>query len=78
MNQDIREGRWIKFRGKAKRAVGRIIGDSNLAAEGNADVVAGALQESIGQARQSAVREMDRGIDMLAGLAEKAARSLER
>ncbi|MGH7436809.1 MAG: CsbD family protein [Gemmatimonadales bacterium] len=78
MNQDIREGRWMKFRGRAKRAVGRIIGDSNLAAEGNADVVAGALQESIGQARQSAVRELDRGVDVLAGYAKKAARTLDR
>lgn len=78
MNQDIRDGRWIKFRGKAKRAVGRIIGDSNLAAEGNADVVAGALQESIGHARQSAAREIERGADILAEFAEKAARSLER
>ncbi len=78
MNQDIREGRWIKFRGRAKRAVGRIIGDSNLAAEGNADVVAGALQESIGQARQSAVRELDRGVDILAGYAKTAARTLDR
>ena len=78
MNQDIREGRWIKFRGKAKRAVARIIGDSNMAAEGNADVVAGALQESIGHARKSAAREIERGVDILAGFAEKAARSLER
>ena len=78
MNQDIREGRWIKFRGRAKRAVGRILGDSNLAAEGNADVVAGALQESIGQARQTAVRELDRGVDVLAGYAKKAARTLDR
>jgi uncharacterized protein YjbJ (UPF0337 family) len=78
MNQDIREGRWIKFRGRAKRAVGRILGDSNLAAEGNADVVAGALQESIGHARHSAAREIERGVDMLAGIAQKAARSLER
>ncbi len=77
MNQDIREGRWAQIRGKAKRAVGRILGDESMAAEGNADVVAGALQESIGHARQGAAREVERGVDALAGLAKKAARSLD-
>jgi uncharacterized protein YjbJ (UPF0337 family) len=78
MNQDIREGKWMQIRGKAKRAVGRFLGDDTLAAEGNADVVAGALQESIGHARQGAAREVERGVDALAGFAKKAARSLER
>jgi|HubBroStandDraft_6_1064221.scaffolds.fasta_scaffold307293_2 uncharacterized protein YjbJ (UPF0337 family) len=77
MNQDIRDGRWMQMRGKAKRAVGRILGDEGMAAEGNADVVAGALQESIGHARQTAAREVERGVDALAGFAKKAARSLD-
>lgn len=78
MNQDIREGRWLQLRGKAKRAVGRFLGNESMAAEGNADVVAGALQESIGHARQSAAREVERGVDAVAGFAKRAARTLDR
>jgi uncharacterized protein YjbJ (UPF0337 family) len=78
MNQDIRDGRWMQMRGKAKRAVGRLLGRETMAAEGNADVVAGALQESIGHARQGAAREVERGVDALAGLAKRAARTLDR
>jgi uncharacterized protein YjbJ (UPF0337 family) len=78
MNQDIREGRWLQLRGKAKRAIGSFLGNESMAAEGNADVVAGALQESIGQARKSAAREVERGVDAVADFAKRAARSLER
>jgi uncharacterized protein YjbJ (UPF0337 family) len=78
MNQDIREGRWLQLRGKAKRAVGRFLGNDTMAAEGNADVIAGALQESIGQARKGAAREVERGVDAVADFAKRAARSLER
>lgn len=78
MNQDIRDGRWLQVRGKAKRAVGRFLGNDSMAAEGNADVVAGALQESIGHARQGAAREVERGVDAVAGFAKRAARSLDR
>jgi uncharacterized protein YjbJ (UPF0337 family) len=78
MNQDIRDGRWLQMRGKAKRAFGKILGNESMAAEGNADVVAGALQESIGHARQGAAREVERGVDAVAGFAKRAARSLDR
>lgn len=78
MNQDIREGRWLQLRGKTKRAVGRFLGNDSMAAEGNADVIAGALQESIGHARKGAAREVERGVDAVAGFAKRAARSLER
>jgi uncharacterized protein YjbJ (UPF0337 family) len=78
MNQDIRDGRWLQLRGKAKRAWGRIVGNESVTAEGNADVIAGALQESIGVARKGAVREVSRGVDAVAEFAKKAAKSLER
>jgi len=78
MNQDIRDGKWRQLRGRAKRTWGRIMGDDAMTAEGNADVVAGALQESIGVARKGTVNEVTRGVDAVAELAKKAARSLER
>jgi uncharacterized protein YjbJ (UPF0337 family) len=78
MNQDIRDGRWRQIVGKAKRTWGQLVGNDAMTAEGNADVVAGALQESIGVARRGATSEVSRGVDAVATLAKKAARSLER
>lgn len=46
MTRDIRMGRWLQLRGRAKMWWARLIGNDELEARGNADVVAGALQES--------------------------------
>jgi uncharacterized protein YjbJ (UPF0337 family) len=78
MNQDIRDGRWRQVLGKAKRTWGRLVGNDAITAEGNADVVSGALQESIGVARKGAVNEVTRGVDAVASFAKRAARSIER
>jgi uncharacterized protein YjbJ (UPF0337 family) len=78
VNQDIRDGRWVQWRGRAKRAWGRLVGNEVMTAEGNADVIAGALQESIGVARKEASREVTRGVDAVADFAKKAAKALER
>ena len=75
---DIHEGRWLQWKGRAKRAWGALIGDAQVEAEGNADVVTGAMQESIGVAKREAGREIARGADALSRLAKKAARAIER
>lgn len=75
---DIHEGRWLQWKGRAKRAWGALIGDSQVEAEGNADVVSGAVQESLGVAKREAAREVARGADALARIAKKAARAIER
>jgi uncharacterized protein YjbJ (UPF0337 family) len=76
MNRSIRDGRWAQVRGRVKRAWGGLVGDEQLAAEGNAEVVAGALEESMGIARREAAREVTRGVDAVASLAKKAARAI--
>jgi uncharacterized protein YjbJ (UPF0337 family) len=78
MMTDIHEGRWLQLKGRAKRAWGALIGDPQVEAEGNADVVAGAVRESVGVAKREAAREVARGADALAKLAKKAARAIER
>jgi uncharacterized protein YjbJ (UPF0337 family) len=78
MSRDIQTGRWHQFRGRCKRAWGELVGDQELTAEGNADVVAGALEESIGVAKREAAREIARGADTLASYAKKAARAISR
>jgi uncharacterized protein YjbJ (UPF0337 family) len=75
---DIREGRWLQLKGRARRAWGSWIGNENVEAQGNAEVVAGALQESLGVAKREASREVSRGADAVAKLAKKAARAIER
>ena len=75
---DIHEGRWLRWKGRAKRAWGALIGDEKVEAEGNAEVVTGAVQESIGVAKREAAREVARGADALARLAKKAAQAIER
>ncbi len=72
----IREGRWAQVRGRVKRAWGELTGDEQLAAEGNAEVISGALQESVGIARREAAREVSRGVDAVASIAKKAAKKL--
>ena len=76
--RDIDEGRWLQMKGRAKRAWGALMGDTQVEAEGNADVVTGAVQESIGVAKREAAREVTRGADALAQLAKKAARAIEK
>jgi uncharacterized protein YjbJ (UPF0337 family) len=75
---DIHEGRWLQWKGRIKRAWGALIGDDRVEAEGNAEVVSGAVQESIGVAKREAAREVTRGADAIARLAKKAARVIER
>ncbi len=78
MVRAIHGGRWRQLQGRAKRMWGRLTGNDDLAAQGNAEVVAGAVEESIGVARREAAREIARGADAVARFAKKAARSLGR
>ena len=77
MTRDIRMGRWLQLRGRAKMWWARLIGNEELEARGNADVVAGALQESYGVAVKQGVREVTRGIDLLANAAKRTVRAIE-
>ncbi len=77
MTRDIRVGRWLQLRGRAKMWWARLIGNDELEARGNADVVAGALQESYGVAVKQGVREVTRGIDVLANAAKRTVRAIE-
>jgi uncharacterized protein YjbJ (UPF0337 family) len=78
MSRDIHSGRWLQIRGRAKRAWGELVGNDNLAAEGNAEVIAGALEESLGVAKREAAREISRTADTLASYAKKAAKAISR
>jgi uncharacterized protein YjbJ (UPF0337 family) len=78
MTPDIREGRFLQLRGRIKRAWAELTGDDQALAQGNAQVVAGALQESYGIAKKQAAQEVARGADALASIAKRAAKIIER
>ena len=78
MNKDVRRGRWMQFWGRIKLAWARLVGNERLASDANAEVAAGALLESYGVAKKQTLREVAKGIDALAGVAKRAAKSLER
>lgn len=78
MNKNIRSGRFTQIRGRLKRAWGALVGDETITAEGNADVVAGAVEESVGVAKRQAAREIARGADKVASVAKKAAKAISR
>jgi len=78
MSRNIRSGRWLQIRGRIKRSWGELVGNEAMTAEGNADVVAGAVEESVGVAKREAAREIARGADKLASYAKKAARAIAR
>ena len=61
MSREIRTGRWRQIQGRAKRAWGALVGNDEIEAQGNAEVVAGAVEESIGVAkREAAARDAAR------------------
>jgi uncharacterized protein YjbJ (UPF0337 family) len=78
MNKNIRSGRWLQIRGRIKRAWGALVGDDTATAEGNADVVSGAVEESVGVAKREAARGIARGADKVASVAKKAAKAISR
>ena len=60
MNEDILEGKWKQFRGRAKEAWGDLTDDDLDRIEGKRDRLVGTLQERYGWSREEADREVDR------------------
>lgn len=76
MNQAIRNGKWLQVQGKTKRAFGRAFGVDRWVTEGDALVVAGAIEESIGVTKARAVETVTRGVDQFAATTKRLARAL--
>jgi uncharacterized protein YjbJ (UPF0337 family) len=66
MNEDTIKGNWKQLNGKIKQQWGKLTDDDLKIAEGNAEYLAGKLQERYGLARDEAdrqIREFQRGLD---------------
>lgn len=60
MNRDILKGKWHQFKGEAQRQWGKLTNDELDQIDGNAEKLAGLLQERYGWAREEADEEIDR------------------
>jgi Uncharacterized protein conserved in bacteria len=59
VNQDIIAGKWKQLAGKAKTAWGDLTDDDWARIDGNAERLAGVIQERYGKTREEAQREVD-------------------
>ena len=58
MNKDIISGKWSQLKGKAQAKWGDLTDDDFKVAEGNAEYLAGRLQERYGWAKDRAEKEV--------------------
>ncbi len=58
MNKDIISGKWTQLKGKVQAKWGEITDDDMKVAEGNAEYLAGRLQERYGWAKDRAESEV--------------------
>ena len=65
MNKDIISGKWSQLKGKAQAKWGDLTDDDFKVAEGNAEYLAGKLQERYGMAKDVAKKEVNSFIDTL-------------
>jgi uncharacterized protein YjbJ (UPF0337 family) len=59
MNTDVLQGMWSQVRGEARRQWGKLTDDELDQARGNAEKLAGLVQEKYGYARERAEREVN-------------------
>ena len=59
MNKDIIEGKWDQLVGKAKAKWGDLTDDDLTEAKGNAQILAGKIQERYGKTKEEAEKEID-------------------
>ena len=63
MNRDTLKGQWKQVKGRAKETWGRLTDDELLRVEGNADRLAGLVQERYGVTREEAGKQIDKFLD---------------
>jgi uncharacterized protein YjbJ (UPF0337 family) len=60
MNTEQLKGKWKQFHGAAKARWGKLTDDDWTTAEGDAEVLAGKIQEKYGDTREAAHAEIDK------------------
>ncbi|MCX7557193.1 CsbD family protein [Xanthomonadaceae bacterium JHOS43] len=65
MNEDRIKGQWKQISGKVKAQWGKLTDDDVRVSEGNAEYLAGKLQQRYGMAKDQAKKEVNDFIDSL-------------
>ncbi|MFW8567132.1 CsbD family protein [Orrella sp. 11846] len=65
MNEDRIKGQWKQLSGKLKAHWGKLTDDDVQTVEGNAEYLAGKLQERYGLAKEEAQKEVGKFLDSL-------------
>jgi len=71
MNQDIFEGKWKEFKGQMREWWGKITDDELEQANGNAEQIAGLLQQKYGYTREAAEEEINKRVKQAKELVAK-------
>ena len=74
MNEDTIAGQWKQISGKIKKQWGKLTDDDLKIVEGNADMLAGKVQERYGIARDEAERQVRKFEEDLSMSRQKAPR----
>ena len=59
MNKDTLKGQWKQFRGQVRKQWGKLTDDDLDQIHGDAEILAGKIQERYGRAKDEAQREVD-------------------
>jgi uncharacterized protein YjbJ (UPF0337 family) len=59
MNQDTLKGQWMQLKGKARQQWAKLTDDDLDKIQGNAEMLAGKIQEHYGKTREEAEKELD-------------------
>lgn len=63
LNKDIAKGKWKQFAGHAKQTWGKLTDDEITESEGNAERLAGMVQERYGLSREEARKQVNDLLD---------------
>jgi uncharacterized protein YjbJ (UPF0337 family) len=63
MNEDTFKGQWKQFKGRVRKQWGKLTDDDLDQIKGDAEILAGKIQERYGRAKDEAKREVERFLD---------------
>lgn len=63
MNSDVLGGKWTQLKGHVRKQWGKLTQDDVDQVQGDAEILAGKIQERYGRAKQEARAEVERWLD---------------
>ena len=63
MNQEALKGQWTQLKGQVRKEWGKLTDDDLDRVRGDAEILAGRIQERYGRTKEQAQRELDRFLE---------------